>query len=497
MGLALVIALAACAMVLSFFSPHFVLWRSWWRVPEYFYGPAVGRGAAVVWQQDHLGSKIPDEIHEIIRWRVAVPGIARLFHLPPGLHLALYPLGAILAAWFAVRVFISRGASGMVSLAAGVAFVANDWFFTSTRWLGYGDGWVVFGLSVITFSHCWWLILLVGILAPWVDDRFLMAYPLALATRFFDHRVALPQQEPGGHVFNPRLLFTALFGPALYLVLRFVVESSPATRSAEGIGFPPVAGHEWDYILGAWSAWRFAWVALPACWVSLWPAFRSGCCPAWMMAGFIALALLTVAAAMFTAYDTSRAGLLVAPEILVGLRFFATSTGSRIGMKYCIVAIAVANLLLPTAHRIVGMTDPIRSLPAELSMLENPPPTFDARFYADHSLKRALQGEGQKAAQALAVAERLRPNDSEVVAARAFFTAVQEGSDAAMRFLVQRCGTADELVFTGSRLQELLLDAGERGRASAIAASLRELTARGPAELPPLRTNVPESRQKR
>jgi hypothetical protein len=494
MALVAVITLAASALVFSFFSPQFVLWQSWRLAPEFFYSPAVGRGAAVLWQQDHLGSKVPDEIHQIVRWRVAIPGIARLLSLPAGLHLALYPLGAILAAWFAVRVLIARKASWPTLLAASVAFVANDWFFTSTRWLGYGDGWVVFGLLVVAFSDCWWLVLLVGILAPWVDDRFLMAFPLTLATRFFDERTFVPQGESRGLFLSPRFLFAALVGPAVSVVLRILLESSPATRSTEGIGFPPIRGHEWDFVRGAWSAWRFTWLALPACWVSLWPALAAGRVPAVMIAGYGALAFLSVAAGMVTAYDTSRAGLVIAPLILVGLRFFATSTGSRVELRYCVGGIALANLLLPTSHVIVGITDTIRSLPTELSMLRHPPPDFNARYHAARSLAAAQKGDGQQAALALAVAERLRPNDHEVVAARAFFTAVHSGGDTAIRILVRRCQSADDFVLAAARLQELLLDAGEHERARAIAASLESLTGREPVERAPVSAESPKGR---
>jgi hypothetical protein len=321
-----------------------------------------------------------------------------------------------------------------------------------------------------------------------------MAYPLTLATRFFDQGTVLPRGEAARRFLNRRFLAAALLGPTLYVVLRIFLESSPATRSAEGIGFPPIAGHEWDYFRGAWAAWRFAWLAVPACWVSLWPALRASPAPAALIAGYWALTFLSVAAGMFTAYDTSRAGAVIAPVILVGLRFLATSNGFPFGWRYCVVAIALANLLLPTAHGIIGMTDPIRPLPTELSMLRNPPPAYDAHSYAAHSLTFARNGDGLKAARALALAERLGPIDGKVVAVRAFFTAVQQGSEAAIGFLVQRCKTEEELVFASSRLRELLLDAGERERAGAIAAALERLAERPLAERPTAGQASPESR---
>ena len=475
LGLALVIALTASALVIVFFSPPVIFWRSWYRVPGYFYGPAVGRGAAVVWQQTHLGSEIPDKIHGIIRWRVAVPGIAWLFRLPAEVHLALYPLGAIVAAWYAAGILISTNASWKVALATGVAFVANDWFFTSTRWLGYGDGWVVFGLLVVAFSNSWWLLLLVGIIVPWVDDRFLMAFPLTLATRFLVQRAAHPQPEPRGYFQDAWVLASALIGPGLAVILRILLESFPETRSTQRIDFPPIGGHEWDYVRGAWAAWRFAWLALPACWVSLWPACRQIGFPSVILAGYVALTFLSLAAAMFTAFDTSRAGILVAPEILVGLRFLAMTIGPRLGLSHCVIAIALANLVLPTSHAIVTLPDPIRSLPMELSMLRNPPPPYDARSHVTSSLAFASEGDWRMAANALAVAERLQPDHDAVLAAKAFLMAVQANSDTAMRFLLQRCSTADRLLFVGERVQELLVGVGESEAASAIETSLRNL----------------------
>ena len=88
-----------------------------------------------------------------------------------------------------------------------------------------------------------------------------------------------------------------------------------------------------------------------------------------MTAGYCSLSFFSVAAGMVTAYDTSRAGVVIAPLILVGLGFFARATGPHIGLRYCVGSIALGNLLLPTTHVIIAMTDTIRSLPAEFSKL--------------------------------------------------------------------------------------------------------------------------------
>src|SRR5262245_57763855 len=131
LGLSLLVALAICFVTLVFFSPRIGVWWAWWRVPRFFYGPELGRARSALWQVNHLGERIPDPIHSIIRWRLLFPGLSRLLHLPVWMHLALYPLGCLCTIMAVVYALQRRGASVNLLILGGAAIAANAWFFTS------------------------------------------------------------------------------------------------------------------------------------------------------------------------------------------------------------------------------------------------------------------------------------------------------------------------------------------------------------------------------
>src|SRR5207244_6040546 len=73
----------------------------------------------------------------------------------------------------------------MMSLIAG----ASAWFFVSTGWLGYYDAWLGLGLLAVGFSRRPWVAGVACVLTPWVDERFVLGFPLALLVRWIrtDH----------------------------------------------------------------------------------------------------------------------------------------------------------------------------------------------------------------------------------------------------------------------------------------------------------------------
>ena len=81
---------------------------------------------------------------------------------------------------------MGRAAAGCVAIVLG----ATGWFFASTGWLGYFDGWLVAALLLTTFARDRRTVWLMCLFAPWVDERFIIALPLALYTRWWRGRVS-------------------------------------------------------------------------------------------------------------------------------------------------------------------------------------------------------------------------------------------------------------------------------------------------------------------
>ena len=180
------LALGCFATLLFFFSPTWGAFRVWSRVPEMGGMLEVRRGASVLLQVEHPGIEIPDKLHAAIQWRLLFPVIGHVLHLPPVIFFALADIGCVVVLAFIVTVLRRRGASfGFAGLAA-LVFGAGSWYFTSVCWLGYFDSWFVLGLLLVAFAEASWPMWLACAWAPWVDERFVLAAPLALLCRYVD-----------------------------------------------------------------------------------------------------------------------------------------------------------------------------------------------------------------------------------------------------------------------------------------------------------------------
>ena len=286
-------------------------------------------------------------------------------------------------------------------LLGALAFTANHWFFTSIGWLGYADGWIALGLLAIAFSERLWPAVVAGLLLPWADDRLTLGAPLAIAVRFWG-REASPLTPQG---FREAAILVA--GPALALAGRALLEAFPATASAGRL--EPLRGSLPLYAFGAWETWRAVWLTVEVAIATLISLSRQ---TGIAIAG---LAGATFVVTMLAANDVSRAGVTLAPLVVFGL--IAVLSWRR-GLA-AVAALAVANLLLPATHVVVGMQIPIRSLLQEWRTLEKPPPIYHPRTYAIKAVAAAQKADWPQSGVDLALAQRLGPADGDVVRATA------------------------------------------------------------------------------
>src|SRR4029077_11874914 len=92
------LGVAVGLLLLLCFSPSWVTFRAWRRVPELFSQTiAVRRGAYVTMQVADPGVEIADPIHKIVRWRLLVPMIGHLLRMTPVMVLALGYVACVVA----------------------------------------------------------------------------------------------------------------------------------------------------------------------------------------------------------------------------------------------------------------------------------------------------------------------------------------------------------------------------------------------------------------
>jgi tetratricopeptide (TPR) repeat protein len=357
------------AVLVFFFSPPFGAFRLWSRVPEMQGMLEVRRGVSVLAQVAHPGVAIADPLHAAIRWRLFFPILGHLLQLPPPMLLGLAPLGCLAVLAFIISVLRRAGGGWFEAGLAVTILGATSWFFTSVSWLGYFDSWLVLALLVTAFARTRWSVWLACLWAPWVDERFIVAAPLALLCRHVYLSQAKAAPAAGASPGEKRELAVAATLLGAFAVVRLGLLAGPANSGTSVAGYFAsfnLSGVAWSRILfGAWSGLRVAWVFVAAAAWLCWQSRRDGF---WMAAAILA----TIAVGLGTAQDLSRSTMLVLPAALLGaVLALTTATGWR---PWALPGLAAAALVLPAHHVMSDRVNPIFYLYHELAALDNPPP---------------------------------------------------------------------------------------------------------------------------
>jgi hypothetical protein len=428
---ALAVGLAALAstLLVLFFSPAWVAFRAWSRVPEVFWQVVpVRRGIQVMKQVVDPFAEIGDPLHKILQWRLLMPGIGHALGLSPWVVLALSPLGALLV--LAVLVARGRARGGSVVECASLALVAGAgaWFFTSAGWLGYYDSWLVLGLLTVAWARNRWAVWLACALTPWVDERFVLGFPLALAVRW------IASADGSEAALSPRGLArwlvretrVALLVVGVWVVIRVWLAGRADSQSLDdyrrAVEFTEIPA--WRLAFGSWEGLRVGWIpvllAVPL-------LRRSGQGSAGLLLAFGIVA--TTLAALATSNDLSRSAALALPALPLGWDLLRDTARWR--RWHIAPLLGAAALLLPANHVVSTFTVPIHGLWRELHDLEAPPPPYVPELYLEEARRLASTGERERALGQATVALRLAGRDSPVgERAREFLRQVRETRDA-------------------------------------------------------------------
>ena len=406
------------ALLVFFFSPPFGAYRIWSRVPEMQGMLEVRRGASVLLQAEHPGIAIADPLHAAIRWRLFFPAIGHLLQLPPPALFALAPLGALMALAFIVAVLRRRGLGFPETGLAVLVLGATSWFFTSVSWLGYFDSWLVLALLFVAFARASWPVWLACVWAPWVDERFVLAAPLALLCRHMAVANAAAAAGPAPLRRRDLAVVAALLGA--FVVVRLGLLSGPAGSTTTIKGYFAsfaAANIPWSRIaFGAWAGLRAAWFFVAAAVWLCWKRRKGGI---WMAAGVLAV----LAAGLGTAQDLSRSMMLEMPAALLGV-LLATTAATR-WLPWALRIGAATALLLPAHHVMSDRVNPIYYLYHELAALENPPAVAMPELRVLRGLLEELDGNAGGAEADFTLAIKLGGHTSVALKQRGLLYATQ------------------------------------------------------------------------
>ena len=406
------LALGAFATLIFFFSPPWAAFELWARVPELGGMMEVRRGAAVLEQVAHPGAAVSDPLHAAIQWRLLFPVVAHALSLPPAPLFALAHVGALLVLAWLVTLFRRAQLAWTDTALATVTLGAASWFFTATGWLGYFDSWLALALLLIAFADTRWPVWLACLWAPWIDERIVLAAPLALLCRWL-HR---PEQ------FNLRrdvVVPAALLGVFVAVRLGLLAPQSAAGATAAGY----LRGKDYfnaplpRIALGLWDGLRAGWFFLGAALVLTWPRRLPALA---LLAACVALIVTGLA----TAQDYSRSMTMLLPVCVLGL--LLALRGAVAWLPLALRLAAPAALLLPAHHVMNDAVNPIFYLYHELAARDNPPPAAMSELYELRAIHAMERGEFAAAESDLTFAIKLARNPASPAKQRGILAASQQ-----------------------------------------------------------------------
>jgi hypothetical protein len=304
---------------------------------------------------DQIKGQPHQEIEPALKHRLLPVYTAKILGLSGYEAFALGWAGVIVCLTGTNLLLRRAGVPNRVATSATFLLASTATVITSLGWLGIFDCWWVFALIVVALASRQWPIVLVVLLAPWIDERFLIGMPVAVLARFLVYP------------FVPRAairLFAVVSAATLpYVVWRlYSLLYLPEDASGEFL-----SGHFTGFVVwlrmvphGWWMAYRLAWIvlllpfALPN---------ASGVKP-WL----IALCCLPIVFAVtVTAADITRSAMVLAPLMITGIvvawRAFPENTARWLPW------LAAVNFVVPYTHIVYNKTEPVHPLLWEIIRL--------------------------------------------------------------------------------------------------------------------------------
>ena len=443
---------AAVAFLLVFYfqSPRFVLWQGL-EIAAARSNPEVNRAHDTLNLIASPFSPVPNSSNTIIQWRLLFPLLGHYLHFPRWLNLTVPFIGAFACA-AAIAHFITRKTGDrLIGFGAAVAGSAASWFFVSTGWLCYYDAWYVAGLLSVAFSPSRRLLVLCGLLVPWIDERFVLGLPVAVLCRW-----ALQAESP----VRARWREVAALGCALlpWMLIRSGIVLAGVDRSESMVhpGHPYDAPSVWANMpLGVWHGFRGLWfyaLILP------WALHRNSRRNLALVIG--AAVIATFAATTILAGDISRSVSMFLPLPIAGIAYLA-ATNRRL-LLVSLPLVAAFNLAAPASHVMTAFTIPIYDLRHEILSYKNPPPEVNPRYHNGQGLQLLKEGKTAEATRHFDAAIKLAPQLPASYANRGYLRSMSGDPAGALadldRAVKLGMQSADLLLFRGT----LQLQCGQR-----------------------------------
>jgi hypothetical protein len=319
---------------------------SLWVMRNYFQGRIAGDRAHDFLLQ--CEAPFRRDIEPALMWRLLPPLVCHGLGLGGRVPLLLPYVGILVLTTYVALLLRSRLADPRYVLGGTVLLTTTSAVLFPLDVLAMNDAWVWWAQLAVAFSTGRWVLPVACLLAPWVDERFIIGLPLALLVR------ALDRDEP---VSWWRFLVAGLW-LAPYAVTRICFSFDP--QAVRGTRF------FLHYLLNDFPA-TVPWAPL-----GWWMGLRAGWVPVlyamnprrWLLGGTAAVTAILM---LMLAADISRSIAVLAPLMLLGMLSFARRSPDC--APRAALWLGGINLILPAAHVVGSTLLPISPLPIELLRL--------------------------------------------------------------------------------------------------------------------------------
>lgn len=291
------------------------------------------------------------DIEPAMLWRVLPPLICHYTGLTGKAPLVVPLIGVLVLVSYVAVLLRRREPDARFVFGGTLLVTTTSAVLVPLHWFGMNDAWIWLGLLAVAFGRASWAIPLACALCPWIDERFIIGFPLAWFVRCLDRR------EP---LFNPRVRTALWLLP--YAVLRLWLSRNPGVDHAT-VGFLRTSlglnlALAQFVPLGWWMGLRAGWL-LVACAFWLVPPDRR------LPAATVLLGTLVVS--WLLASDLSRSAAIALPLVLLGS--FELARKFPLHAPGTLRLLGFASLVIPAAHLSYTKIDLISPLPLELFRL--------------------------------------------------------------------------------------------------------------------------------
>jgi len=414
--LSLIIGAIALVLLSYMFSPRYAMWKGLGLTGAMIH-PEVNRAHATLQQLADPGVQFDGDVNRVLNWRVLLPTLGHHLGMSPKAYLALPMLGCLATLAYIGFLLIRSGQNWRWAIPTVVVLGGGNWLFVSLGWLSYFDSWIIGALLLTAMTPRPALALIAALVAPWIDERYVLAAPLAIAVAWHLH-LAGPSLVSATRV---RLIWkTALVGLAMagYVTVRLVALAAEEDASSSDYAdyMKQMLGADMlpTVLWGLWEGPRLAWVFIAVFLYDCWKPDRNRRFAAALSVVFV----LTAAVMSVIATDLSRSSSVLLPTALGGA--LIALRDYRAWWGRAVLSLAFAALIVPATHVLTHFHIGIYYLPQELHRLEQPPQTVDPQAYYARGHEFYKQGRYANAIEQLHQAIRLAPDQPSIRLARAW-----------------------------------------------------------------------------